>query len=127
MKKTFFRHDHGLYSLSLSAMSPRFNKIHKRINERALLDDLIEKHRRPDGTVLVSESGMDCDCVSYSGRMHTIEASRAAYYELLDSLGEWADGPFTLQIVSEPESYQCRDLAMEAYEDGHPQVVYPTY
>ncbi len=42
-----------------------------------------------------------------------------------NSMYEWADGPCNLTPCHPedlPESYS-RDLAMEAYEDGHPHVV----
>lgn len=79
------------------------------------------------GEVVVVESGRDCDCVEYSGRCHTIQATIDAYEALEDSIHEWADGPFHLDIMrpSEAESirYSSRDLVLEAYEDGHPHSI----
>jgi len=75
----------------------------------------------------VTESGRDCDCVQYSGYMHKCEATLAAYYKLYDEINSYADGPFSLRPVTEEEREeirpQSRDLAMEAYEDGHSHVV----
>lgn len=81
-----------------------------------------------NGMVVVIESGMDCDCVQYDGRKHPIPATVQAFDKLAQSIGEWADGVFTLSIVSPSEareiSYRSRDRALEAYEDGHSHIVY---
>lgn len=74
-----------------------------------------------EGMVKVIESGRDCDCVEYDGRVHIIEATLEAYEELDSNIGEWADGPYQLEIVhmSEHHEYSSRDLVLEAHEDGH--------
>lgn len=84
-----------------------------------------------DGKVAWVESGRDCDCVEYSGRVHIVDATYQAYVELDERLGEWADGPYQLALcrVSETQSvtYESRDLVMEAHEDGHPHVIYSSF
>jgi len=78
------------------------------------------------GRLLVVESGRDCDGVQYTGRRHEIDATVKAYYELGNQIAEWADGPFSLAIVpydTEVE-YTSRDLALEAFENGHAHCLY---
>ena len=82
-----------------------------------------------DGMIQVDESGMDCDGVQYGGKLHKIPATLAAYDKLGCDIGEWADGPFSLYIMSakdmqEYDGYHSRDLGSEAHEDGHPWVIY---
>jgi len=79
-----------------------------------------------DGRIGVVESGMDCDCVRYChGRIHSgLTAIR--FQRLRDDTYAWADGPCCVSLCEPdqmPESYS-RDLALEAFEDGHPHVVY---
>lgn len=84
-----------------------------------------------DGKVAVIESGRDCDCVEYDGRVHIIEATVEAFDALHDSISEWADGPFRLQLSKVSEAtgvkYQSRDLVMEARENGHPHYIVSQY
>jgi hypothetical protein len=79
-----------------------------------------------EGQVCRYEWGMDCDCVSYSYERNIPAPTVMAFVRERDSMYEWADGPCNLGIgkpVEEPYSHS-RDLAMEAYENGHPHVVY---
>lgn len=98
---------------------PGSNWIHHTINERAALAAKIAACAK-DGKVRVEESGRDCDCVEYSGRVRTIDANVRAFMKLRSEIGEWADGPFQLTIIPfELEiEYESRDLVMEAREDG---------
>lgn len=79
-----------------------------------------------DGRIGVVESGMDCDCVQYChGRIHS-GLTAIQFQRLRDETYEWADGPCCVSLCEPdqmPESYS-RDLAFEAFEDGHPHVVY---
>lgn len=78
-----------------------------------------------DGKVRVEESGRDCDCVEYWGRIHTIDATVDAFDALHDEVSEWADGPFELRIMpfETQVEYGSSDLALEAYENGHRHVI----
>lgn len=80
------------------------------------------------GHIAVVESGMDCDCVRYSGRVHMIPASVIAYEALDNRLNDSADGPYSLDIITPSEAqaiaYHSSDLALEAFENGHSHVVY---
>ena len=79
------------------------------------------------GKIAMVESGMDCDCVRYSGKVTIVPATMAAYYEEYNRTAEWADGPFSFAIVRPSEAagieYASRDLALEAYENGHPHYI----
>lgn len=103
------------------------NTIHVRLSRRWELMARIDECRRDDGKMWVSESGMDCDCVSYSGHLHECEANLRAYEKLGYEINEWADGPFNIYPITEEQAAESRprsrDLAMEAYEDGHPHSV----
>lgn len=99
---------------------------HERINKRAALAALIERCAE-DGKIAVVESGRDCDCVEYSGKVSIIEATARAFHAHEQGVAEWADGPFHLAIekpsVARGIQAESRDLALEAYEDGHPHSV----
>lgn len=76
-----------------------------------------------DGKILVIESGRDCDCVEYHGKTMLCPANVRAFDRLHDEIAKWADGPFRLDI-DKPSNrdryeYRSRDLALEAFEDGH--------
>lgn len=81
-----------------------------------------------EGKVKVVESGMDCDGVKYTGKIHEIPANADSYEELWDELNGWADGPFCLRLIDEDEAqtteYQSRDLVAEAFENGHAHILY---
>ena len=91
------------------------------------LRGLIAQYQR-DGKVWLEESGMDCDCMQYGGRIHEIDATLDAYEQLLGELNQWADGPFSLVFLHPDRvvdvDYWSRDLALEAYENGHPHAIF---
>lgn len=92
----------------------------RRIRRQSLIR-AIAQHAE-GGKVAVIESGMDCDGSQYSGYRHLIDANVRAFDSLRRRLGESADGPFYLDIAapSEDVEYSSRDLALEAFENGHP-------
>jgi len=118
----------GLWLMNSRLASFHDNTLHHILSKRWELMARIAECRRSDGRMWVSESGMDCDCVRYSGSMHECEATLAAFYKLYDETNQWADGPFSMYPVTEAEraeiKYESRDLAMEAYEDGHPHSIH---
>jgi hypothetical protein len=79
------------------------------------------------GFIAIVEDGRDCDCVQYTGRVHVVAANKEAIEAQADSIAEWADGPFELRLerpsVASKINPTSRDLAMEAYEDGHPHYI----
>lgn len=109
---------------------PEIDSIRRRRANVLRLIDLIASHAE-GGKVCAIESGRDCDGVEYSGKIHTIDATIAAWRELDDGIGQWADGPYHLSVASPSEAktieYASRDLVMEAHEDGHPHVIYSQF
>lgn len=78
-------------------------------------------------TTYVIYGGMDCDCVKYVDR--TTFKSRAEFLDWKQHYQDHeAEGPFWAHQVSKAEFDdlypESRDLALEAYEDGHPHIVY---
>lgn len=114
--------DHGQRG-RLAAML--FADLDERITKRGVMHARIAQCAH-EGRIVVVESGRDCDGVQYSGRTHEIDASLKALVELEDHINEWADGPFSLAIVpwNTEVEYTSRDLVLEAYENGHPHVIY---
>lgn len=82
-----------------------------------------------EGQVGVITQGMDCDCTSYRyERVGEGFSCVAAFKKWDDERTEWLDGPESVWLVKpeeiEPEESFSRDLALEAFEDGHPHVIY---
>ena len=79
-----------------------------------------------NGKIKIIESGMDCDCVQYSGRVYRCPATVVAANQIIERIYAEAEGPVSWRIASPDEKivYSSRDLAAEAHEDGHPHVVY---
>ena len=73
--------------------------------KRRALYNAIQRARLPDGSMVVSESGMDCDCSRYSGKTHKVQATLAGFDALQNITAEWADGPFSLWPVPAGEHY----------------------
>lgn len=81
-----------------------------------------------DGKIAMVFGGMDCDCVQYRGSVYIVDATVAAVEKEADDYGYWADGPWGYHLekpsVAQGIKRQSRDLVMEAFENGHPHVVY---
>ncbi len=80
-----------------------------------------------DGKIAIMVSGMDADCVKYSGRATVVPATFMHVRQYIDREYEYAEGvmSFSTQRPSKANvKWQSRDLAMEAHENGHPHVVY---
>lgn len=60
-------------------------------------DDRIKEYAE-DGKVAYIESGRDCDCVEYDGRVHIVDATLDAYKALDEEIDEYADGPYHLDL-----------------------------
>lgn len=98
------------------------------INDRATWKAAIGR-ATVGGKVGVIVSGMDCDCCKY-WRESVVDAppSVVAWLRGYEHHCSYLDGPETLSFVT-PDKVQdgyseSRDLALEAFEDGHPHVVY---
>ena len=95
-----------------------------KLEERSCFAEKI-RSRAEDGKVAMVVSGMDCDCSQFT-RSYLYPANAFQLEKLMDICYMDAEGPTSVYFVppsERPESYS-RDLAMEAYEDGHPHIVY---
>lgn len=99
---------------------------HDRINSRAALKKVIDAHA-VNGMIGIVESGRDCDCVEYVHPRAPIPATIFHFKQLEARTAEGADGPFHLTITTPAEAeateHESRDLALEAFEDGHPHSI----
>jgi hypothetical protein len=77
------------------------------------------------GLVGLSVTQMDCDCSQWS-TLEAIPAQRVYLERELQRIYENAEGPVSWGLCEPPArpEYHSRDLALEAFEDGHPHVVY---
>ena len=80
------------------------------------------------GEVAMVWSGRDCDGVRYTGHVHLVDASvKEVDREAAYTYG-WADGPCGFYIerpsIARTIERTSRDLVLEAFEDGHPHVIY---
>lgn len=89
-------------------------KLHKLIREKTV-----------DGKVSVNWSGMDCDCATYgSGSIEWAIPSKIE--RQMDVIAYDAEGPMSVWVdyPARIHTQLSRDLALEAFEDGHPHVVH---
>lgn len=90
------------------------------------ISDLL-REKAENGQVLLVTSGMDCDCVRYSGCTRLVPADLQGFLQALDKVYYSAEGPMQWYIASPSEQseihYESRDLALEAFEDGHPYAI----
>ncbi len=95
------------------------------LQERADIAATLKEFADADGYVGIVESGRDCDCVQYCHGARRKFVGAFQFEKERQDILYWADGPayVTLCRVDElPKSYS-RDLALEAYEDGHAHSV----
>jgi hypothetical protein len=138
-------------ALRLREMSEQHNgtlyEYHARTQQRIRENAIIAEAQRTGTAVAVVWSGRDCDCVSYSGDVSLVKLDetglapdscdangdpftslRAAVDRHIEQTYYWADGPCSYYITTEAAakqiSYASRDLALEAFEDGHAHVIY---
>lgn len=86
--------------------------------------DAIRKYQ-VDGKVRLCDRFMDCDCAQ-STSWRDIPATYVHYEREVDEIYAWAEGPGTTWLESpatKPPAAEFRDLALEAFEDGHPHSV----
>lgn len=94
-----------------------------RQQEAALIAECAE-----GGKVAMVWSGRDCDGVAYSGSVYVVPALLVAVLREADDQFSWADGPCNYCLMKPSDAaeieYSSRDLAMEAYEDGHAHCLF---
>ena len=110
--------------LSNKIHTPRLDRLTAMRKSRQALPARIAELER-NGKIWVIESGMDCDCNKYAGRVHEIPATLAALDKLTARIEEWADGPYALELAAPGSDveYTSRDLAAEAFENGNPYSI----
>lgn len=120
------RRGHGDMSIFFPPVARR-SAIHFTIDERSAyrrtLDRCVE-----DGLIGVERNGRDCDCVQYhSSYVVSAPTGAVQFQRQEDEHRGWLDGTEST-YWSKPSETVClrvsRDLALEAFEDGHPHVVY---
>jgi hypothetical protein len=118
------RASHALTFLNCLHQASLIRARDRRVARQALISRIDECAE--NGQILVLESGIDCDGSQYSGRTSLIDSTVEAFDAHYDSVAQWADGVFYLSIErpSLEIEYQSRDLALEAFEDGHPYSLY---
>lgn len=125
LPRTFTRSDWTRYFRIERKMLREPTEDESVLAERVKIQSIIDKYTEDDRIGLV-ESGMDCDCVQYCHGSEYPAMRAIQFQRQRDDMYEWADGPCNLSICrpSElPQNYS-RDLALEAFEDGHPHIVY---
>ena len=111
----------AMYSLSAERRN-RLEELRAKWDLRARL----EKHA-VDGYVYVCVRQRDCDMAEWTER-HKVEATHTAFGAFMERLYEDAEGSVWWSWMT-PEEYdnfqrESRDLALEAFEDGHPHVIH---
>jgi hypothetical protein len=85
------------------------------------------ERKREKGRIAICESGMDCDCVSYSNRIHVVAANAATVAHAIARIYSGAEGPVTTYLMPPTHArrltYAARDLAAEAHENAHPHRI----
>jgi len=79
--------------------------------------------RSENGLIAMVWSGRDCDNVRYAGEVRLVKADWRSIEAADDDYNEWADGPCGYYLerpsVATGIHYRSRDLALEAFENGH--------
>lgn len=110
------------------AMPQRSANLHCRITERGNARAVIAA-KAENGMIAICRSGMDCDCTRYSSvRIEPVPVSIVAWLKNEDEHNAYLDGPESMWIDppsahDNQNSHESRDLALEAYENGHPHFI----
>ena len=95
--------------------------------KRRGLHSSIQKNQE-NGKIAVIWSGMDCDCVKYLGEVHIMDADWRVIDRHIEQYYKWADGPcgyyFERPSVAKTIFYRSSDLALAAFENGHPHSIH---
>ena len=102
--------------------SPR--EVNDPLADRARLAGRIALHAQ-DGEVLLVVRQMDCDCAEWTSAS-VLPASVLVVQRAIDATYDNAEGRVSWWLASPDEHIERdeRDHALEAYEEGHPHVVY---
>jgi len=109
-------------------MAERLYRAHQRVQLRISENNLIKLAHNAREKVAIVWSGMDCDGVAYSNVVTLAVPNRKVIDEAIEHEYKWADGPCSFYLAMESDVKNLRptsrDLGMEAFEDGHPHVLY---
>lgn len=112
-----------LRSAAKISTAPRTDPLAARAELRSTLDRLAE-----DGRIAIVHGGLDCDGVQVSGCVDTLPAQAMAVERWRDRMHAQAEGPLWghLEAPSATRGIRrhSRDLALEAFEDGHPHCMH---
>ena len=79
------------------------------------------------GKIAMVNSGMDCDCSRWENAHSIIPATVEAVDKWVDDFYANAEGPQSYHLerpsVAKQLQHSSRDLALEAFEDGHPYSI----
>ena len=125
ISKSMYRRSPEVREWIRELIDQRGTVIDYRINDRARIAAEISRVQI-GGKVGLVRMGMDCDCTRYL-RASIIDVPALFQFQVEQfKHEEWLDGPESTGFccpLDLPESFS-RDLAAEAFEDGHPHVVY---
>ena len=116
-----------MVAFSASEACIQRDKLAHEIDRQKLKDELFDAMDL-SGKVTVDVWSRDCDGVSGSYPVE-IEPTLEAWDKLADSCEANAEGPWSMRIIpleqmAEYEPQPTRDHTLEAFEDGHPHVLY---
>jgi hypothetical protein len=99
--------------------------MHERINERETIKTRLAASVEA-GMIAIVHSGMDCDCSQFSYVDHVPVMSVISFQRNFDRVHQDAEGPTSYYFGKPsqyPISHESRDLALEAFENGHAHYV----
>ena len=80
-----------------------------------------------NGKIAMVNSGMDCDCSRWENSVSVIRATVKSVDKWTDDFYGNAEGPQSCRLerpsVARKLQHSSRDLALEAFEDGHPYSI----
>ena len=96
-----------------------------RQNRSAMIRQVAEYAEK--GKIAVVNSGMDCDCSRWENSVSIIRATVKSVDKWVDDFYSNAEGPQSYYLerpsVARKLQHSSRDLALEAFEDGHPYSI----
>jgi len=105
---------------------PKRQYLHEKITKRAEYARQIAAYRVGD-MVWAQTGGRDCDMCKSTTAPFLTKANALDWEQVINRLWESAEGPVWYWLMSAADAAEAegsfRDLALEAYEDGHPHYV----
>ena len=96
--------------------------------EKVAYKNNIDKYAE-NGKVAIVYGFMDCDCARSDDNVDIIDANIVSVNQWEERFWDGAEGQqwWSIETMAYADSLtpSSRDLAMEAFEDGHPHAIYP--